>query len=328
MVTDDQQTIAQPNEALTEQSEINQPENLSEKSQHQETQPSETEEPEISVDAEGEVKFRDDFFGDVENIKQPEKTEVTEQTQNYYTDEELQNTPYDQWADERMPEDVKRYKKFYQAQMAKQQQNAQTMQQRPAQPLFMQEPHQYTTKELTDEAKSIAAQNLGLDDVDDFDSYDDEHRAALDLARQELLQKRQSEISDYQRRTTELKSLNDFYYALSSRPDYAEFDGWLSQQLKEANMTPVQLNERFRDFAQKSGERYSEIQNLVSSWYGTFQNWKKQQHVSPHSRAARPPVLESTRSGNAEGRKSFNLKDFGALDADEQAKALMDMGIV
>ena len=324
MVTEEQQTIAQPNEALTGQGEINQPESISENSQHQETQfqetqPSENEEPEISVDDDGEVNFRDDFFNNVEE-KQTEP--------DYYTDEELQNTPYDQWADERMPEDVKRYKKFYQAQMAKQQQNAQTMQQRPAQPLFMQEPHQYTTKELTDEAKSIAAQNLGLDDVDDFDSYDDEHRAALDLARQELLQKRQSEISDYQRRTSELKSLNDFYYALSSRPDYAEFDGWLSQQLKEANMTPVQLNERFRDFAQKSGERYSEIQNLVSSWYGTFQNWKKQQHVSPHSRAARPPVLESTRSGNAEGRKSFNLKDFGALDADEQAKALMDMGIV
>ena len=54
----------------------------------------------------------------------------------------------------------------------------------------------------------------------------------------------------------------------------------------------------------------------------------KANNVQQRPRAKTPPTLESTHGGNYEGRKSYNMRDFSKLDDDEQAQALIDMGIV
>ena len=71
-------------------------------------------EPEISLQ-DGELKFSDDFFGDVQDNpkedNQPSQSQA--QTPNYYTGEELQEIPYEKWDTARMPEDVKPYVEAY-----------------------------------------------------------------------------------------------------------------------------------------------------------------------------------------------------------------------
>ena len=94
-------------------------------------------------------------------------------------------------------------------------------------PEFLQyQPQQYTPKELSDKAQRLACERLGLDDPDDFDEYEGEHRAALNLAMQELAGNRQREIAEYGRRSADWQQLQNFNRSLAAQPDFQEFNNW------------------------------------------------------------------------------------------------------
>ena len=291
-------------------------------------------EPEISLQ-DGEVKFSDDFFGDLKD--EPEDNQQAPQASNYYTDEELQNTPYERWDLNRMPEEVRRYAQFLNAQTAARQQQYQYQQQiaqRPQTPPFIQEVKQYTPQELSKEAEKVAIERLGLKDPDDFDVYESEHAAALNIAMQELAQKRNEEIANYQQQTAGWQGLQQLNAEIASRPDFREYREWFRAKAQSEGTTPEQINENLSAYL-KNGGSYQEAQKVIATFYQMFQNAKASKGNNNNSkgrqvqrRPQRPPVLEGTRGGSYEGKRSLNFRNFGEMDSDAQAQALMDIGIV
>ena len=278
-------------------------------------------ESEVSLDDEGNVNFSDEFFGDL-----PEDTpqEPEPQQPKYYTEDELRSTPYEQWDFNRFPKEVQSYANILNEQNATRQ-RAQEIQQRDVRPRYMQEPHQYTAKELSAETQKLAMERLGITDEFEIDEYDRDYQAALRLAQDDLLRKRNGELADYQRRSAELQQLQNFNAQIAAQPDYAEYEQWYRAKCQAAGVTPEQVNAGLNELVRRNGERYSQIQDYVASWYREFQTEKTQRRQS--RRRAAPPVLEGT-SGGETSRRSYNMQQFGRLDSDAQAKALMDMGIV
>ena len=248
------------------------------------------EEPEISLQ-DGEVNFRDDFFGDLP--KEQEEQEEEQQVPNYYTDEELQNTPFEQWDYNRMPDEVKRYANYLNAQRQTRQQQQQIAEM--PLPDFIQEVKPYTAKELANEAEKLAIDKLGLDDPDDFDIYDSEHSAALNMAMQELSGKRNAEIANYQKRANDYRELERMNAQIKARPDFAEYYKWFNDKAMSEGTSAAQLNQALLDYARQGGDIRS-VQQVVSGWYQMFQNTKKGKSNS-RTRKPSPPRLESSRGG-------------------------------
>ena len=269
---------------------------------------------EIALDDEGEVKFSEDFFeGGTENQPDLEKP-------RYYTQEELQNIPFEQWQFERMPEELRDYARIVGSQLQARRAQQQ-IQQRPGNPPEFTAPHQYTPKELSEEAQRIAVQRLGLEDPDDFDDYEPEHRAALNMAMNELVQQNYAAQSNYNRIAREYQNLQQFNAGIASRPDYKEFDNWFGNKLKELKIAPDALDKYLTDYARQTGN-YGMIQNAIAGWYNQFQQEKSS------SRAPRPPMMESTRGQPYDVIRGVNMSDFGNMDTDAQAQTLMKMGYV
>ena len=164
-----------------------------------------------------------------------------------------------------------------------------------------------------------------LDDPDDFDEYESEHQAALNMAMQELATKRHNEVLQYQRVTRDYQDLQRFNAELISRPDFGDFDRWFTGKLREHGVTPQQVEAGLMRYAQESGGDYRSLQGVLAGWYQEFQ---QERGRSTGHRTNRPPVLESPRGSSYEGRRSMDMRRFGDLDPDGQAAALMRMGIV
>lgn len=289
------------------------------------------EEPEISINKNGELKFRDDFFGDM-----PDSTDEEQQSPKYYTDEELQNTPYEQWDFNRMPDEVKRYAQYLNAQTQARNEaylRQQQVAQRPQTPPFIQEVKPYTAKELASEAEQLAVQRLGLDDPDDFDAYESEHQAALNMAMQELSQKRNNEVAAYQRQMGDYQQLQILNANIAASPDFGEFKDWFVKKARSEGTTPAQLNRQLAEYANNTHD-FGKVRDTVLGWYQLYQRERSGKgNTRGNARPAQrnrqmPPKLESTRGGGYDSRRSVNLKNFGDLDPDAQAQVLMDMGIV
>lgn len=296
----------------------------------------------IALDETGEMKVGDDFFGDIKD------TPNDNETPNLYSEDELKNTPYEQWDFARLNGDVKRYAPIVRDQIQRRQAaaRAQSIQNTPM-PTDIPEPKQYTPKELSDEAMTLACQKLGLEDPDDFDDYEPEHRAAMALATQELIQKRNADMADYQRGQNEWGQLQQFNSKLAQLPDFHAFDEWYKGKLKEAGVTAEQVNAGLYAYARRNGNRFGVIPQIIGSWYNEFltergANNQRQPSGQFAGRQAmgragtagrpnsmnRPPVLESTRGNDYGSRRTVNLRDFGEMNPDEQASALMRMGLV
>ena len=324
-----------------EQLNIPQSDNLEQSEQNNE------EEPEISITKDGEVKFRDDFFGDLsdepnESQSQSEKTKQEDNSQlqqerNYYTDEELQNTPYEQWDFNRMPDEVKRYANFLNAQTLARQRQFEIQQQvmeNSENPPYVQEVKQYTSKELAQDAEKLAVERLGLKSADDFDIYDSEHQAALNIAMQELANKRNNDIAVYEKQRSDYKQLQMLKANIEASPDFGEYREWFIKKAQSEGTTPELLNLQLVRNLQKNHD-FCKIRDTVAGWYQLFLRERNASRYNPVSKnvqntrkVSTPPKLESTRGGGYDSRRSVNLKNFGDLDPDAQAQALMDMGIV
>ena len=180
------------------------------------------------VNKDGEVEFSEEYLGEVEQNLFPERTqdepvEDTEPAQSrYYTKEELANTPYEQWDINRLNGNVRDFVPIVQQQLAARQAQAVAAQRQAANQLsnFIQAPVQYSPKELADAAQALAIERLGLSDPEDFDEYEGEHRAALNLAMQELSSQRQAEVMNYQRASGEYQQLQNFNRQLEAQPDF------------------------------------------------------------------------------------------------------------
>lgn len=283
-------------------------------------------EPEISV-TDGEVNFSDDFFGDVPDEPLDDSTPQKQSDEpNYYTNEELQNTPFEQWDKARMPVDVKPYVEAYlkQREAQKRQQEAQLRAQTP--PSFLTPPKQYTPKELYDESMKLAVQKLGLKSPDEYDEYEGIHRTALDMARQEIMQKNAAEAADYQRKFAEHQQWESFRTQLAGQTDFEEFHQWYLDEVKKNGNTPEQIDQGLQRVAREQG--LGAVSQIWGEFYRQFRASRVQRKNTQQVKPKTPPLLESTRGGNYDGGRNVDLRKFGQLDEDAQVQALMDMGIV
>lgn len=292
------------------------------------SQPEEDINSDVGFDDNGDVNFSDDYLAEQEKHFFSERTEPPAPDEpepvKFYTDEELLNTPFEQWQADRLNGDIKKFVPIVQQQMQRRQLQNQVAQKAQQVPEFLQyQPQQYTPKELSDEAQKLACERLGLDDPDDFDEYEGEHRAALNLAMQELAGNRQREIAEYSRRSADWQQLQNFNRSLAAQPDFQEFNHWYVGRLREMNVTPEKVNAYLYQKAVNNGYNFGGIAQEVAGWYREFQETKARR-----PRANMPPVLESTRGGYSDTRGSVNLRNFGDMDNDAQARALMRMGVV
>lgn len=295
------------------------------------------------ITEDGEVEFNDNFLGEVENGLFPNRTpeepqseepaqpqpQTQQQQPNYYTPEELANTPYEQWDINRLNGDVKNFVPIVQQQIAQRQAQAQVQAGRiqPTDQLsnYIPAPVQYTPKELVEAAQKLAVERLKLESAEDFDEYEGEHRAALNLAMQELSSQRQTEVSNYQRASGEYQQLQEFNRRLSAQPDFREFYAWYEGKCKAQNVTPQQVDRGLWNYAVSNGGRFSEIAGFMGNWYREFQQSKA---VSVKPRAKKPPTLESSRGKSYDGAGGVNLRNFGDMNDEQQAQALIKMGLV
>ena len=278
-------------------------------------------EPEVSLDDNGEVKFSEDFFDNVNEEPMPPE---------YYTRDELLNTPYENWDVERLNGDVREFIPIVREQLQRRAM-LQQLSQRPTTPPFMQEVQPYTPQQLAEEAQKLAIEKLGLEDPDDFDEYEGSHRAAFDMASQELLQRRNAEVENYHRGATEFQQLQKFNAELAMQPDFRDFDAWFTGKLQARGITPQQVNTGLMEYARRSGGNFGIIQGVISNWYREYQAERNGNRTSSPARMheSRPPVLESTRGGTSyDTRRGVNLRSLGEMDVDAQAQALMNMGLV
>ena len=299
------------------------------------------------LDTDGNVEFGDKFFGDVHERNKPEEAKP-----NYYTPEELRNTPYEQWDETRLNGDVRDFVPIVREQLERRnaQSRAQTIENIPM-PQDIQEVKPYTPHELSEEAMKLACEK----------DYEPDHRAAMQLAMNELMEKRNAEVAGYQRGQSEWEQLQKFNAGLSQRADFNEFNQWYMGKLQEAGVTAEQVNTGLYQYARKNGNRFGVIPQIISSWYTEFQRERggnnQPRYDAQTSRYPRydaqtsrypryeaqtsrypqyytgakrptPPVLESTRGNEYSGRRRVNLQTFGDMDNDEQASALMSMGVV
>ena len=297
-----------------------------------EEQPGELKE-DWGITQDGELEFNDKYLGEVEKSFFPERTpeEPSEdiapepEQPKYYTQDELANTPFEQWDINKLNGNVRDFVPIVQQQLAARQAQAQAIQRQQANQLsnFIQAPVQYSPKELAEAAQALAIERLGLSDPEDFDEYEGEHRAALNLAMQELSSQRQAEIANYQRASGEYQQLQDFNRQLEAQPDFKEFYSWYTDKLKIKNLTPKQVDADLWNYVVNKGGRFTDIAGIMGNWYREFQQSK-----ATRPRAQRPPTLESSRGNSYDGAGSINLRNFGDMDMDSQARALMKMGVV
>ena len=311
--------------------------------------------PEVSINKDGDLNFSDEFWGDTfnfssepesktENVKQPEtQPEVTKPAENFYTDEELNTIPYENWEIDRLNGniDIKKYANIVRQQMimrnvgARQQLQQQQSAQPPAnqpQTQNQQPPKEYTPKELANEAAKLAKKRLGLDEDAELElNYEPEHMAAYMQATQDLNNLRHAQINQYHSQQADFQHYQAFHQELSRMPDFKEFNGWLGNKLQENNLNWSDLNQRLGQYLQASGGRYSAVENLISAWVGEFRNERTQKtQPTQQVRASKPPVLE-TASGNFGTSKNTGTRDlraFGRMSQDEQAKMLEQWGVV
>ena len=164
-----------------------------------------------------------------------------------------------------MPEEVRRYANFLNQQTLARQRQQQIQQRQPQ--TFMNEVKQYTPKELADEGQKLAMEKLGITE-DDWDEYEPEHQAALRLAENELLQKRNAEVMNYQRNAGEFKQLQDFNARLVAQPDFKDFDAWHARRLQQRGITQQQIDAGLMQLANTQG--YGAVQQVLSEWYREF----------------------------------------------------------
>ena len=299
-----------------------------------EPEPTDIEPDGVRLAKDGNVEFGNNFFGDIHERKDKEP--------EFYTDEELRNTPYEQWDTNRLYGDIRRFTPIVQEQIARRntQARAQSLQNIPL-PNDIQEVKPYTPQELSQEALQLASQKLGLEDPEDFDDYEPEHRAAMQLAMNELMEKRNAEVQGYQRGQSEWGQLQKFNAELYQQPDFNDFNNWYTGKLQEAGVTAEQVNAGLYQYARRNGNRFSVIPQIIGTWYMEYQKEREGRKSNSRNsqgynqmpsrntpRASRPPILESTRGNDYGGSRKMDMQAFRDMDNDEQANALMRMGLV
>lgn len=300
----------------------------------------------ISV-KDGELEYGDDFFGDIgkndnDDVDQQAQAQENEQDNKnsapyWYKIEDLKSIPYEQWDVSRLHGDIKDFVPIVQEQIRAR--NSQIAAQQVAEnaqntslPDFIVEPKQYTPKELAQAARTLACEKLGLSDPDDYDDMDMEHQAAYKMASDEIMHKYWSDSQAYEYAKSEWQKLMKFNAEFDTSPDFNQFNQWFLASLQARGVTPQQVSDYLLNLARENGNNFGIIAQAKLNMYREFQQFRaaaqNQKQASQKTRVKPPAKLESSGGNNAGMQRHFDMSRFGELDADAQAEALVNMGII
>lgn len=307
----------------------------------------------IALDDDGELQFGDKFFDTYrEDFGAPQDAQGTGQGQPpaepaqatpppaFYTADELKSfESIDQIDPARFPEAMQPYLPVIRDYVLGLQRQVGLLRSMEAsrsaprpQTQAPQAPRLMEHKEIAALARKVAAERLRVK-PEDLDTYDPEHVAALGLAVQDIAARNKAEVAAWQGQAQAQQDLQRFAVDLASQPDFQQFDAWVTGRLASAGMSADQL----LVYVQQTGD-LAGVQRAVTEMY---REWKSQgaqapqgaQPQSPQQQkpqgAVLPkvPVVESA-NGAAQGRKTVDLRGFGDMDDDSQARALIEMGLV
>ena len=280
----------------------------------------------------GEIEFGSEFFGDMKDSQEDEPP-----SPNWYTDKELEEIPFQQWDMSRLNGDipVSRIAPIVQRQLqqAQIQRQAQSVEKIPLPPEIA-EVKPYTPQELNAEALKLACEKLGISDVDDYDSYENEHKAAYELASRELIQRREAEIASYQTAARTWPECNRYLAELPRRADNKEFTQWVADQCQKQGVTIEQVNAGLYNTARQNGNNFAIIPQFIEGLYREFHQMKPKPKAANAQGFRRvpskpaPAVLESTGGNNYAGRPSIRAEAFANMTNEEQERALIQLGYV
>lgn len=317
----------------------------------------------VGMDEEGVLHFSEDFFGKQEPGEPQTEQDPAQQGPQFYSVEDLGRTAISDVDVKRLdPAKIGEYWGMVQrvmtgdreriagleAQIAQMRQQLQGQQP----PQAQQPPTQGTTpgqqptqqpgaklsqKELTQRAVDRAREMLGLPEDEDLDLYEPEHQMAFAQAAQEVSAAQGQAAQAAERQAAEQAEAVRLEADIRALPDRDEFARWFDRQLVANGRTPDQVNMALNELVKQHGPGI--VRSIVGNWYKQYRDEIGQQaSTTPTSqtaaqqrtpqRAQRPPVLEGSAGTSPEGRKVFDLSKFGEMDADEQAQALRQMGIV
>lgn len=279
-----------------------------------------------------ELEFGEGFFGDVKDSPEEEPP-----SPNWYTDKELEEIPFQQWDMSRLNGDipVSRIAPIVQRQLqqAQIQRQAQSVEKIPLPPEIA-EVKPYTPQELNAETLKLACEKLGISDVDDFDSCENEHKAAYELASRELIQRREAEIAMYQTAARTWPECNRYLAELPRRADNKEFTQWVAAQCQKQGVTLEQVNAGLYNTARQNGNNFAIILQFIEGLYREYQQMKQKATPAKAHGMRRvpsnpsPAVLESTGGNNYAGRPSIRAEAFANMTNEEQERALIQLGYV
>lgn len=316
-------------------------------------------EPEIAVTSDGEVMISDSLWEEPEKPAQPEQDAQSEgdndvnnapplsstpliNTQQptpptqpvMYTDEELRETPFEQWDETRISGDVSRYIPFFKEQLARRRAQAEFVARHNAQalaapqqnaPQMPQAPQPYTPKELSEAAVKLARERLKLDDDDEFDMYEPEHFAAMQQATGELQAARREEIAKFQHAAQGQEQFGRFWADMSARADINDFNNWATETLIRNGQRP----EMIADYIKNTGDYAGGIQ-AVNMLYQGYLASKRQaaQNIQNGRINNRVPAVENAANAVNTGGRKFDLSKLGEMNDDQQQQAFIDSGFM
>ena len=193
-------------------------------------------------------------------------------------------------------------------------------------------------KELTQAAVNRAREMLELDEGEDLDLYEPEHQMAFAQAAQEVAAAQTQAQAQAQLMAAQQEEEQQLAADIKAMPDRDEFARWLDREMRLVGQTPEQVNARLNELARQNGP--GTVRRIVGNWYRRYRDEIGRQASGPRGaqgvvrmpqkpqqRAQKPPVLEGA-GGSPDGRSVYDIRKFGEMNADQQEKALIDMGLV
>ena len=314
-------------------------------------EPGKLEADEITLDDDGELQFGDKFFDAYrEDFGAPQSGQEPEQKEGgpanaapppaFYTVDELKAfESVDQIDPARFPETMQPYLPVIRDYVLGLQRQVGLLRSMEAarnaprpQMQAPQAPRPMEHKEIAALARRVAAERLGVK-PEELDTYDSEHVAALGIAVQEVAAQNRAQVAAFQRQAQAQQDLQRFAVDLASQPDFQQFDAWVTERLAGAGMNADQL----LVYVQQTGD-LAGVQRAVTEMY---REWKSQGARAPQGAQPQPvqqlkqqgvaapkvPVVESA-NGATQVRRTVDLRGFGDMDDDSQARALIEMGLV
>lgn len=273
----------------------------------------------VEGDSDGEEEKAEEPRGP-EN--EPEEQEEPEPAEELYTEEQLNSLDPFEVDPEKLPGAAssvhKRYMQIYRDEILPELQELRAFKQRVMADVQRAQAQRDPQKDFMNEVRARAKKALGVQELDELNS---EHN--IELSRQaaqlagELNIRRQAETEKAQ----QVQRLNGLRESLRTElADFDDIDRFAKADL--ANMPYSKAQKVIADMQSGDPTRIRAVYQMFAQRYA-----ESKKPAAPKQKPETPPPLIGA-GGETGGKKSWNYKDFALAGRDDQAKMLIEAGLV